>query len=75
MSNSELLLRDIKAFLEATGTSKTALNRAARNMRLLERLSAPPAPGRRTPLVWPETERRVRDYMAAVYADLSRRRA
>lgn len=53
------LLLDIEAFLTETGMGASYFGkRAVRNSELVDRLRA----GRR---VWPETERAVRDFMAA----------
>jgi hypothetical protein len=53
------LLRDIRAFLAKTGMGPAYFGkRAAENSELVKRLENN---GR----VWPETERRIRDFMAA----------
>lgn len=63
----ENLLSDIEAFLAETGMGEYRFGlRAARNGRLVERLRSGTTPEKGKP-VWvrPETERQIRDFMAA----------
>lgn len=64
MSNE--LLTDIEAFLSETGMSEYRFGYlAARNGRLVERLRAKTTAERGKPVrVWPETEEKVRDFIA-----------
>jgi hypothetical protein len=61
------LLSDIEAFLAETGMGEYRFGiRAVRNGRLIERLRQGTTPERGKPVrIWPETEREIRDFMAA----------
>jgi hypothetical protein len=64
---TDTLLSDIEQFLAETGMGEYRFGlKAARNGRLLERLRQGTTPERGKP-VWirPETERQIRDFMAA----------
>ena len=66
------LLSEIEKFLAETGMGEHRFGLlAANNGRLVERLRSPRRNGRPA-RVWPETERQVRDFMAARRALIAR---